>query len=139
MAGGKTLKDVSAAAFIKAYSAHLKRSGKLPVPEWVDLVKTSTGREQAPIDPDWFYIRTAAIARHIYVRGNVGVGRVSKAYGGATRRGQLPNKRCGSSGSVARKAIQGLEKLGVLEKDAAGGRILSSQGRRELDRISAQA
>lgn len=52
-----TVKDVNAHAFIKAYAAHLKRSGKLEVPKWVDLVKTASFKELAPIDADWFYAR----------------------------------------------------------------------------------
>jgi ribosomal protein S19E (S16A) len=44
-------------AFIKAYAAYLKRTGKLEVPKWVDLVKTGTFKELAPYDPDWYFIR----------------------------------------------------------------------------------
>ena len=45
---------------------HLPRtSGKLEVPTWVDIVKTGTAKELAPYDQDWFYIRSAAVARHI--------------------------------------------------------------------------
>lgn len=44
-------------AFIKAYAAYLKRTGKLEVPKWVDLVKTGTFKELAPYDPDWYYVR----------------------------------------------------------------------------------
>lgn len=47
----------SAEDFIKAYSAHLKRSGKLEIPTWVDIVKTGAQKELAPYDPDWFYVR----------------------------------------------------------------------------------
>ena len=47
------VRDVSAHDFIKAYSEHLKRSGKLEVPAWVDIVKTGTFKELAPYDPDW--------------------------------------------------------------------------------------
>ena len=47
----------SAEAFIKAYSSHLKRSGKLEIPTWVDTVKTGAQKELAPYDPDWFYVR----------------------------------------------------------------------------------
>lgn len=47
----------SAESFIEAYASHLKRSGKLEVPNWVDLVKTGTFKEQGPYDPDWYYIR----------------------------------------------------------------------------------
>lgn len=31
--------------------------GKIEVPVWVDIVKTATYKEQAPYDPDWFYVR----------------------------------------------------------------------------------
>ena len=42
------------------------------------------------------------------------------------------------SGSVARKCLQTLEAMKWVEKDPNGGRRLSSQGRRDLDRIAAQ-
>lgn len=35
-----SLRDVSAAKFIAAYAAHLKKANKLTIPEWVDIVKT---------------------------------------------------------------------------------------------------
>ena len=49
-----SVRDVDAQRFIAAYAAHLKRSGKLAVPSWVDVVKTSSAKELAPYDPDWF-------------------------------------------------------------------------------------
>ena len=52
-----TLKFVSAAEFNKAYSQHLKLKGSIPVPKWVDIVKTGKLKELAPYDPDWFYVR----------------------------------------------------------------------------------
>ena len=50
----------SADAFITAYAAHLKRSGKLEVPTWVDIVKTGHYKELPPSDQDWFYTRAGA-------------------------------------------------------------------------------
>lgn len=52
-----TVKDVSAQDFVKEYAAHLKRAGRLPVPEWVDVVKTGVHKELAPYDKDWYFIR----------------------------------------------------------------------------------
>lgn len=52
-----TVIDVAPQDFVKEYAAHLKRAGKLPVPEWVDLVKTGVHKELAPYDKDWFYVR----------------------------------------------------------------------------------
>lgn len=40
------------------------------------------------------------------------------------------------AGSVDRKAMQALESIGVLEKDARGGRRISQDGQRDLDRIA---
>ncbi|KAI9136591.1 40S ribosomal protein S19-A [Paraphysoderma sedebokerense] len=133
-----TVKDVNSHAFVKAYAAHLKRSGKLEVPKWVDLVKTATFKELAPYDPDWFYVRCAAVARHLYLRKGVGVGALTKVHGGRLRRGVRPNKSAYGSASVNRKALQALEKLKVLEKNADGGRKITQHGQRELDRIAAQ-
>ena len=36
-----SVKDVSQQDFVVAMAAHLKKSGKMKVPEWVDLVKTN--------------------------------------------------------------------------------------------------
>ncbi|CAH2001959.1 unnamed protein product [Acanthoscelides obtectus] len=44
----------------------------------------------------------------------------------------------GSAGSIARKALQSLEGLKLIEKCPDGGRKLTQQGRRDLDRIAAQ-
>ncbi|KAL8278686.1 hypothetical protein RQP46_008978 [Phenoliferia psychrophenolica] len=130
------VRDVSAEEFIKAYSSHLKVR-KLEVPTWVDIVKTGTAKELAPYDQDWFYIRAAAVARHIYLRKHVGVGGLQKLHGGAHNRGNRPSHHADGSGSVERKILQGLEKIGVLEKDTArGGRRISQDGQRDLDRIA---
>ena len=54
----------------------------MPVPDWVDVVKTNVAKELAPYDEDWFFIRTAGIARHLYIRAPVGVNAIKKVYGG---------------------------------------------------------
>lgn len=110
--------------------------GKIEVPVWVDIVKTGAYKEQAPYDPDWFYVRAAALARHIYLRKAVGVGALTKLHGGPKNQGHMPSKHSPASGSVQRKCLQGLEGIGVLEKDPKGGRKISQDGMRDLDRIA---
>ena len=61
---------------------YIFRSGKVKLPEWVDLVKTNVAKELAPYDEDWYYTRLASMARHIYVRSPVGVATMTKIYGG---------------------------------------------------------
>lgn len=36
-----SVRDVASQTFITAYAQHLKKSNKLNIPEWVDIVKTS--------------------------------------------------------------------------------------------------
>lgn len=37
-----SVRDLPADVFIAAYAAHLKKSNKLSIPEWVDIVKTGS-------------------------------------------------------------------------------------------------
>eukprot|EP00039_Didymoeca_costata_P017903 m.331310 g.331310 ORF g.331310 m.331310 type:complete len:143 (+) comp16698_c0_seq1:61-489(+) len=131
-----TVKDVPAPKFIKEYAALLKRSGKLSVPKWVDIVKTGRHKELAPYDADWFYVRCAAVARHIYLRPGVGVGSLTKVYGGAQDRGAKPSRHVDGSGSVARAVMKSLEGIKVLEAHPNGGRRITRTGQQDLDRIA---
>lgn len=80
-------------------------------------------------------MRAASIARHVYLRKTVGVGRLRKAHGSAKNRGVRPSKHVNASGSVDRKVMQALENIGVLEQDEdKGGRRITHQGQRDLDR-----
>lgn len=84
-----------------------------------------------------FYVRAAAVARHIYLRKTVGVGRLRKAHGGTKNRGCAPSHHVDASGAVERKVMQALEKIGVLEHDEdKGGRRITQSGQRDLDRTS---
>lgn len=47
-----------------------------------DIIKLASYKQMAPIDPDWFYVRAASIARHLYMRAPCGVGGFTKIYGG---------------------------------------------------------
>ncbi|KIV83707.1 40S ribosomal protein S19 [Exophiala sideris] len=144
--GGVTVRDVDAQKFINAYADFLKRQGKLQIPGWVDTVKTSHSNELPPQSADWFYVRAAAVARHVYLRKSVGVGRLRKVHGSTKNRGSRPSHHVDASGSVDRKAMQALEKLGILEKAdedeegaGKGGRRITQSGMRDLDRIAQTA
>lgn len=135
---GASVRDVDPHKFINAYAAHLKRSGKVTLPAWVDLVKTSCAKELAPYNPDWFYVRVASIARHIYLSPGIGVGALNVMYGSKKRRGTRPGHHQDASGSVNRKAVQALERLNLLQVDSKGGRRITSEGQRDLDSVACQ-
>merc|ERR1712006_56254 len=120
-----TVKDVPADEFIKACAEFLKRQPKFDVPKYHDIVKTGVIKEFAPYDEDWFYVRSASILRKVYLRKGTGVGALKKWYGGSsgTHRG-------------TRKAMLELEKLEMMEHCSDGGRVITSKGRAEMDRIA---
>jgi len=133
-----TVKDVPADEFIKACAEYLKRQPKFDVPKYHDIVKTGTMKELAPYDEDWFYIRTASIARKVYLRKGTGVGALKKWYGGSngTHRGTRKAHFSTASGAIIRKACFELEKLEMMDKAGDGGREITSKGRAEMDRIA---
>jgi small subunit ribosomal protein S19e len=87
------------------------------------------------------------VARHIYLRKSVGIGRLRKVHGSTKNRGSRPSHHTDASGSVDRKVVQALEKLGIVEKvdvdgeegSGKGGRRITQAGMRDLDRIALTA
>jgi len=68
------------------------------------------------------------------------VGSLRKLHGGRKNRSTRPGQNFEGSGSVERKVLQALEKIGVLEMNKkAGGRSIMKSGRRDLDWIAAEA
>uniref|UniRef100_A0A9J2PDM1 40S ribosomal protein S19S n=1 Tax=Ascaris lumbricoides TaxID=6252 RepID=A0A9J2PDM1_ASCLU len=134
-----SVKDVDQHEIVRQIAGFLKKSGKVKVPEWSDLVKLGITKELAPVDSDWYYVRTASVARRLYIRSPTGVGALRRVYGSNKRRGVTPNHFARASGSVIRKALQTLEAIKWVEKHPDGnGRILTKQGRKDLDRIASQ-
>ncbi|EFA75145.1 40S ribosomal protein S19 [Heterostelium album PN500] len=132
-----TVKDVCPQEFIAHYAKFLKKTGRVHIPRWVDIVKTATHKELPPSNPDWLYVRIAALARKVYLRGGDGVGCYRKAFGGNRRDGVRPNHFHQANGGVIRYCLRQLNVLKVIETDSLkGGRRITATGRRDLDRIA---
>ena len=72
------------------------------------------------------------------MRKGTGIGGLKKKYGGARNRGSRPHVSTVGSGSIARKVCQSLEKIKVVEIDEQGGRRITVDGQKDLDRIAQQ-
>ena len=111
----------------------------LELPKEVDVIKTAHFKELAPYGEDWYYIRAAAIARRVYLRGGIGVGAFKRIFGGRKMRGTAPEHFGTGSGSIARHILKELETLKIIEKvPNAKGRRITPQGQRDLDSIAGQ-
>ncbi|RRT70684.1 hypothetical protein B296_00012196 [Ensete ventricosum] len=105
----KTVKDVSPHEFVKAYSAHLKRSGKVRSILF-SFMFFSYGLGST----------AASMARKIYLRQGIGVGGFQKIYGGRKRNGSRPPHFCKSSGAIARHILQQLQSMNIIEIEPKG-------------------
>ncbi len=108
---------------------------ELPKPDWVDYVKAGVYAERPPEQEDFWWIRAASIMRKLYLDGAIGVSRLRRLYGRRKKRGVKPEHRAKAGGKIIRSILQGLEKLGYVEKSKKG-RILSSKGRSLLDQVA---
>jgi len=131
-----TVYDVPASKLIERVAEELKKMPEIKPPEWAKFVKTGIHKERAPEQPDWWYIRCASILRKVYIYGPIGINRLRVAYGGRQKRGFAPEHFRRGSGSIIRKALQQLEKAGLIEKTNREGRVISRKGRSFLDHIA---
>ncbi len=137
-AAGVTVRDVSAEKFISAYAEVLKNNDKFIVPKWVDTIKTGVHKELCPYDPDWYYVRAAAIVRKVYLRQGTGVGALKKRFGGAYRRGAAPERHQDGAGGLIRTILKNLDDINVTESCGKGGRKISRTGQQGLDLVAGQ-
>ncbi len=118
---------------IEKVAAYLKENKVIEPPPWAMFVKTGVHKERPPQNPDWWYIRAAAIMRKLYLKGPLGVSRLRTMYGGRHRRGHRPPKFAKGSGAIIRKILQQLEAAGLAEKADRKGRVLTKKGRELLE------
>jgi small subunit ribosomal protein S19e len=130
-----TVYDVPADLLIRKVAEALKSRQEIKPPAWAAFAKTGVHREMPPEDPDWWYTRSAAVLRRVYVDGPLGVQRMRSFYGGIKDRGSKPNAFRKGSGSVLRKSLQQLEACKFILKDKTGRRI-SPEGQAFLDAMA---
>ena len=145
---GVTVKDVEADAFIRAFASFLKKSGKFKVPEWAPFVKTACFKNLAPYDPDWLYVRAAAVARILYIRRSCGMKTLREHFGGRKRADSHRKHHTLAGGKCIRYCLQQLSKMeliGIVQIRGDDDKVINTQGRqitnkgiRDMDRIAAQ-
>ena len=133
---GATVKDVKPFRWIKVMAKHMKQEGKLFVPNCTEYIKTSHGRERAPQNPDWYYMRCAAVLRRIYLRPGVGLGGLSKKFANKKNRGSRPEITTRAAKGPLHWACKSLEGLKLVTKGKESGRVLTREGRKRCDTIA---
>jgi small subunit ribosomal protein S19e len=124
---------------IDRLAQHLKSNiDSVRPPEWAPFVKTGVHAQRAPENPEWWYVRCASMLRKIYIKGPIGIEHLRSKYGGRKDRGVRPEHTTKGSGAIIRNALKQLEEAGFVETSKRRGRIVTPQGRRLLDSLSAE-
>jgi small subunit ribosomal protein S19e len=118
--------------------ATILKNEDIPAPSWIPFVKTGAHADKPPQDREWWHTRCASLMRKIYLNGPIGINELRNVYGGGRPSGYGAAHHKDASGAIIRNAIQGLEKLGYVEKIEKKGRVVSKQGMQKLDRLATE-
>ncbi len=132
------MKQVSSQKLIQRLSEKLKKNENIKPPDWSKFVKTGVSSERPPLQEDWWFIRSAAILRRIYIKGPIGTQRLRTAFGGKRRRGHKPSHHAKAGGKIIRTILQQLEKADYVKKvdKPRKGRFITPKGQRLLDKTA---
>lgn len=128
-----TAYDVPADKLISKLGEHLRNDENISPPEWANFVKTGIHREKPPVALDWWYTRTAAVLRKIYIHSPKGVKHISQMFGGSVDKGAKPNTAWSGSKAIIRHTMKQLEKAGLIKTVEGKGRVILPAGQRLVD------
>jgi small subunit ribosomal protein S19e len=131
-----TVYDVPAEKLIGKVADQLKKDKTFTPPDWANAVKTGIHKQKAPVQEDWWYIRTAALLRKVYVKGPIGIMHLAAEFGGKRDRRVKPYKARTGSRAIIRRALQQLEQAEYIETKKGKGRMITSKGQSFLNKAS---
>lgn len=131
-----TAYDVPANPLIERLATKLTAMEAIKQPDWAKFVKTGPHRDKAPAREDWWTIRAAAVLRKVYMKGPIGVERLSAEYGGRCDHGSAPYHAVRGSRAIARAVIKQLEASKLVKIERGRGRSLTSTGQSLVDNTS---
>ena len=131
--------DVPPSVLIEKLAKHLKEEvAEITPPAWSTFAKTGVHTQRPPRNPDWWFTRCSSILRKIYVKGPIGTEKLRSEYGGRLDRGAKPEHARKGSGAIVRKAMQQLQTAGLVKPHRNEGRVVTSEGRRLLDKLATE-
>ena len=134
-----TVYDIPASDLIKRTAEYLRENASDISPlQWASIVKSGATRKNPPENLDYWYVRSAAILRKIYVNKFIGIDHLQKEYGGRTSRGSVGKHKRSGGGATIRNILKQLEKAGLVVTVEKKGRKLTDKGTSILDNLSGE-
>lgn len=134
-----TVYDVPTDLLINLTAKHLRENyQEIEPPPQMAFAKTGCHREEAPQDPDFWYIRCASLLRKIYTHGPIGVAHLREQYGGLTKKGDVGKHKRRGGGFAVRRPLEQLEKAGLVKTVERRGRAITKEGASLLDTLAGE-
>lgn len=127
---GVDVLSVDASQLIGLLAKELQKVSEIKPPAWAKFVKTGAHKERPPAKDGWWYVRTASVLRTVARLGPIGTAKLQTKYGGKHSRGHKSERFAKGSGSILRKALQQLEKAGLVKQGVKGvhkGRVVTKK------------
>jgi small subunit ribosomal protein S19e len=132
-----TVYDVPAQPLIERISSEMEDEDAVEPPEWTPFVRTGAHKERPPEQEGWWFTRTAAVLRKVYLEGPIGTERLSTHFGGKRRSGSSPHHAVKGSRSIIRTILQQLEEADLVEQtEGQSGRTVTPEGQSFLDNLA---
>jgi small subunit ribosomal protein S19e len=134
--------SVDANKFIEELAKELQSIKDVKPPAWAAFVKTGVYKERPPQRKDWWHVRTAAVLRTVARLGPIGTAKLKTRFGGKHSRGHKSERFAKGSGSILRKALQQLEKAGLIKQAVKGvhkGRVITEKASTLMSTVAAKA
>jgi len=133
--------DVNATTLILRTADVLEKEQVVTPADWAPFVRTGNSRERPPMQDNWWYIRSAAVLRKIFLHGPIGTLKLKVKFGGKKNNGNAPEHFAPGAGNHIRKMLQQFEKAGLVrqtEKGSFKGRVLTPKGQQLLERVATE-
>ncbi|ELQ74153.1 40S ribosomal protein S19 [Trachipleistophora hominis] len=130
--------QVEPSSFITTLSSHLKNNNLLTLPPNIDIVKSCSGKQNAPLNPDWLYVRAASVYRHFLTaqikNERITITRLASVYGCKKDRGSRPGKKVRAGRTHLRSILRDFGRLGWIVEDERG-KTVSEDGVRLSEQL----
>jgi small subunit ribosomal protein S19e len=133
--------DVDATQLIHKVAEELKKEPVIKPAAWAPFVKTGVSRERAPVQKDWWFVRSASVLRKLFMFGPIGTSKLRSYFSGRKNNGMAPEHTYPGAGNHIRKILQQLEKAGLAKQAQKGvhkGRVITPRGQHLLETVAGQ-